>query len=497
MPRVRIWGEVFRPATYELAEGEELDDLIAAAGGFTARADRRRVQIERILPPTQRQAAGSDRTVTDVISEQLATGTGPAVPLHAGDVVRVFEIADRVRSQVSVSGNVWTPGRVAFQPGMRLSDALRRVGGAKPDTYLGQVLISRLRPDSTRVQLRAALADTSGRALDDILLADADEIQVFSVSEFRPDRYIVVSGAVLNGGRIPYREGMTLRDAVLLAGGLHESALLTEAELARMPESRAAGTKATTVRVPIDSSYLFERRPDGSYDGPPGFPGLAGASAEVTLRPYDNVLIFRQTDWSLPQSVAISGEVVRPGRYTLRSKNERLSDLIARAGGLTPEAYAGGVVFVRERGGIGRIGVDLATVMRSADHRDNLLLVDGDSVAVPVFSGVVTVRGNVNSPAGVAYVPGASLDYYVNAAGGASARGDGKRAFVTQPNGKLESRRDRWIFPDWVPEPRPGGIVYVPERGDSSGGSSFAAFAMTATQILGSLIGVIVLVNQL
>lgn len=496
-PRARIWGEVIRPATYELAPGEQLDDLIRAAGGFTATADRRRVQIERILPPAAREAAGSDRIVMDVASAELATGSGPAVPVEAGDVVRVFEIADRVRNQVRVTGNVWAPGRVGFQAGMRLSDALRRAGGVKADTYLGQVLVTRLRPDSTRVQLRATLADTTGRAIDDILLQDADEITVFSQTEFRPERYVVISGAVRDGGRIPYREGMTLRDAVLIAGGLEESALLTEAEVARMPESRAGGAKAVAIQVPIDSSYLFERMPDGRYAGPPGMPGRAGSVPEVVLQPYDNVLIYRQTDWSLPQTVVLTGEVVRPGRYTLRSKHERLSDLIVRAGGVTPEAHTDGIVFVREDRSLGRIGVDLRSVLRDPRHRDNLLLVDGDSIAVPVFSSVVVVRGNVNSPAAVTYVPGQGIQYYIDAAGGTAADGDAKRSFVTQPNGKIEARRDRGIFPDAMPQPRPGAIVFVPERSAATVGSSFASFATTAAQVLGSIVTVLVLINQL
>lgn len=495
--RVRIHGEVIRPATYELAEGEQLDDLIAAAGGFTARADRRRIQVERILPPAERQAAGSDRVVMDVTTGNLAAGTVPAVPIHPGDVVRVFGISERVRNQVTVTGNVWTPGRLAFEPGMMLSDALRRAGGLKPDSYLGQVLVTRLRADSTRVQLRAALLDTTGRVDDDFMLSDADVVQVFSQTEFRPQRYIVVSGAVRDGGRIPYREGMTLRDAVLIAGGLKESALLSEAEVARMPESRAAGTRAVTYRVPLDSSYLFERAPDGSYSGPPGMPARAGDTPDIPLRPYDNVLIFRQTDWSLPQTVVIAGEVARPGRYTLRSKTEKLSDLIARAGGLTREAYPGGVVFVRQDDEIGRVGLDLAAVLKNPRHRDNLLLVDGDSVQVPVFTQVVNIRGEVNRRVGVAFVPGATLQYYIDAAGGPSANGDAKRAFVTQANGKIEARRDRGIFPDAMPEPLPGSTVFVPPRSAATATSSFANFATTTAQILGSIVTVLVLINQL
>jgi protein involved in polysaccharide export with SLBB domain len=511
--RVRVWGEVVRPATYELKAGETLADIIRAAGGFAAEAERRRVQIERILPPTERSSAGSDRIVMDVSSEQLATGFGPAIPLQTGDVVRVFSVAARVANRVSVMGNVWAPGTVGFTPGMRVSNALRLAGGLKPDTYLGQVLVSRLMPDSTRVQLRTALRDTTGSTTDDLLLADGDQIEVFSQTEFRPERYVVVSGAVRNGGRFPYREGMTVRDLILLAGGLEEGALLTEAEIARMPENRAQGVTAKTMRVSLDSSYLFDRvasvpastpRLDvgatrqqggttaaGDVELRPGAPTAAIPAASVPLEPYDNILILRQPNWSLPKTVVISGEVRYPGRYTLKSKTERLSDLIERAGGLTPDAYAAGVVFVRKDHELGRIGVDLPAVLKKASHRDNLILLEGDSVSIPLFNAVVNVRGAVNSPVAVAYVPGRNLDYYISAAGGVNRKGSGKHAYVTQPNGKVESRT---TF-GGTPKPQPGSHVVVPEKEPNSRGMD--ALLLQSTQILGSLIALIALVKTL
>jgi polysaccharide export outer membrane protein len=500
-PRVRIYGEVVRPATYELRDGETLADLIRSAGGLSAAAERRRVQIERILPPSQRSSAGSDRIVMDVASEQFTNGDGPAIPLQSGDVVRVFAVANRVAHKVTVRGHVWTPGQVGFAPGMRLSNALRFAGGLKPDAYLGQVLITRLQPDSTRVQLRTALQDTTGTAIDDLALADGDEIEVFSQSDFRPTRYVVVSGMVRNGGRYRYREGMTLRDLVLLAGGLQEGALLTEAEVARMPENRAAGVMAEAVRVPLDSSYLFDgssRRTLGSNGSPaPRQQGgqQQGVAPDVTLQPYDNVLIFRQPDWAMHRTVVITGEVRYPGRYTLRSKSERLSHLIERAGGLTPDAYAAGISFTRTDRKLGRIGVDLPKVLRSGRHRDNLILVDGDSVSIPVFNSVVNVRGSVNSPVAVAYVPGRDLDYYVGAAGGVTRKGALKYSYVTQPNGKVEARRGRGMLPDAKPRPQAGSVIFVPDK-DPADRRDLATMILTTTQVITSLIGVIVLARQ-
>jgi protein involved in polysaccharide export with SLBB domain len=532
--RVRIVGEVVRPATYEMTGGETLADLILAAGGYSPDASRERVQIERILPPAQRAEGGRDRVVMDIVAqrgsgeaEQRAPGGGAdddsngadaatatngaripntsagdpldraamAVSLAAGDVVRVFPVTTRIRNRITVAGDVWAPGQQGFTPGMRLSDAIERSGGTNPDVYLGQILVTRLLPDSTRIQLRSSFRDSTGAVAKDFELNEDDEIRVFSVAEFRPLRWVSISGAVRKSGRVRYREGMTLRDLVLLAGGLEQSAYLNEAEIARLPENRSAGVTAHTIRVPLDSTYLFERDAGGKYLGPPGIPAPESKAPEVELQPYDNILILRQPNWELQRTVVITGEVKFPGRYSLMSKKERLSDLIERAGGLTDYAYAGGVSFYRNEKHLGRIGVDLAKVLKDESFRDNLILQDGDSLYIPAYSGVVNVGGAVNSPVAVAYVPGENLDYYVSAAGGPSLKADTKRAYVRQPNGKVESVHRRFLLPDGVPQPGPGSMVYVPEK-DMNAKSGFAQSLPVVASVLGSLVAVVALIGR-
>lgn len=487
-PRVRIAGGVVRPATYELKVGETLASLIDMAGGFTADADRRRVQIDRIIPPAERTSHGADHRLIEVASALLATGSGPAEPLAAGDVVRVFRLPEHLSGRVAVQGNVWSPGAIGFVPGMHLSEAVHRAGGLKPDSYLGEIQVSRTHADSTREMLRTAARDTSGTFVNDIVLQDGDEIRVFSITDFRPKRYVMINGAVRHPGRVPYHDGMTLRDLVLLAGGVKESALLTEAEIARMPENRAAGVTAVTTRVPLDSTYLFERAADGAYRGPPGVPAPSANAPEVELKPYDAVLIFQQPDWSLERSVAIEGEVRYPGRYTLTTRGERLDDLIKRAGGLTPHGYANGIVFVRKHNELGRIGIDLPAVLRNPNHVDNLTLLDGDSIFVPVYQAVVTVKGEVNSPVAVSYVPNADLDFYIRAAGGGTVKADVDRAYVMQPNGKVESRNRHMYLWKSTPHPRAGSTVFVPVK-DTSHQTNWVGIATALTSILGSAVG--------
>ncbi len=493
--RVRIVGEVARPATYEMRPNETLSDALRFAGGFTATAARRRIQIERIVPPAQRVTGGRDRIVTEIVSEEFLTGTGPAIPVMAGDVIRVFSVASRVRNRISVKGDVWSPGSVGLTPGMHVSDALRIAGGVRPDVYLGQILVTRTLADSSRLQLRAALRDTTGAVINDLPLQEDDEIRVFSTSEFRPTRYVAINGAVRKSGQFPYREGMTIRDLALLAGGLEQSAYLNEAEVARLPLNRTGGVTATTFRVPLDSSYLFERGPDGKYLGPPGLPSASGPNPEVVVQPYDNVLILRQPNWELQRTAVVAGEVRYPGRYSLKTKTERITDLISRAGGLTSDGYANGVVFYR-RNGVGRIGIELPDVLRNPKSLDNLQLQDGDSLYIPRFNSVVAVQGAVNSPVSVTYAPGKTLDYYIRAAGGPSRKADVRRAYVTQPNGKVEAHESNFLLPDGIPKPMAGSTVFVPERDPGEKPFDFLSSAGSIASILATAVTLVIALRR-
>lgn len=488
--RVAMTGRVTRPAIYELLPGETLRDVVQAAGGFDPTALQRRIQIARILPPAQRQGSGRERVVIDLDEREFTDGVVPPFPMAPADSVTVFAVAERETRFVTVMGNVWIPGRVGRRDGMRLSEAVRLAGGSKADTYRSQISLSRLLPDSTRIQLRSAFQDSTDAVTPDLVLQDEDEITVFSRTNFRPIRYVVVTGAVRTPGRIPYREGMTLRDAVLEADGVTEGAYLLEAEVARLPEDRSRGAVAVSIRAPLDSTYLFERDNEGRYLGPPGLPAPARGAPEFPLEPYDNVLILRQPDWELQRSVVINGMVRFPGTYTLLSRTERITDLLERAGGLNREAYPGGVEFFRRQGDQGRIGIDLPRVLQDHGFRDNLVLVSGDSVVIPEYNPVVRVIGAVNQPVAVSWAPGKNLDFYVASAGGYSRVADPGRAFVTQPSGRVESVKRRFLFADGVPRPLPGSTILVPER-DPADKRDVLPIIGGIASILGSIVAVI------
>ncbi len=536
-PRVRVVGEVLRPATYELKAGEGVREALAAAGGFRATALTSRVAVTRVLPPAERVAGGRDRVVVDVAN----AGDGrvqsfPALELHGGDELRVFPVTDRVRGLVRISGQVWNPGPQGHRPGLTLSAALRAAGGLRSDAYLGQVSVTRLRPDSTRAQLRATLRDTTGALVEDMVLQEDDEVTVFSLTEFRPERYVAIGGSVRKSGQFPWRAGMTLRDLVLEAGGLTEDAYLREAEVARVPEDRSGGRTANTLRVPLDSSYIGDYVPGQAYPRTPG-ETAAGfrTQPEVELQPYDNVLIMQRPDWQPPRSVVLTGEVRFPGRYTLVSKSERLSEVVRRAGGLTEDASADAAFFGRvvsatsfkaatergdelaleERLAYGRtsgalaleedsmppelertrVGLDLRRALTRGRSADNLVLFGGDSLHVPFRRTTVEIQGAVNAPSIITH-SGRRIGYYLSAAGGSSASGNERRAYVIQPNGKIESRR-RLV---WVialdPKPREGATVVVPASQDNGEGvQRIANTVQIIAQMLASVATLVVLLR--
>lgn len=509
-PRVRVDGPVVRPATYELKAGEQLADVLKAAGGLRATAASQRVLVERVLPASARTGLGANRVSIDVPLDR--TGAPPSFTVNDGDVVRVARIDDRVRDRITVAGHVWTPGAQGYSAGLTLEQALRRAGGVKPDAYLGRVLVSRLNADSTRRLYRVMLRDTTGATVEPFALQADDEITAFSRTEFRPERYVAIAGAVQKGGRFPYREGMTLRDLALLAGGLSDLADLRQAEIARRPDTSSALLLSETVRVPLDSGYLFAE----------GRVAPAGA-LDVPLKPYDNVLIFADPERRAPVTVKITGEVQYPGTYTLRTRNERLAALVARAGGLTTQGDAAAAYFSRrvdssatvnrlvrsagqvrsvqsgqvkaevsdtakmdEAGARIRVGVDLPEALARVDSRDNLFLTDGDSVHVPSRQQIVSVRGEVNAP--TAFVAtGRGLGAYIDAAGGGTAAGNTRRAYVIQPNGKIESRRHLFWFVTLDPEPRPGATVVVPAKGERTAGTSILQTLAVVAQTLAAL----------
>jgi len=472
--QIYVVGEVKQPGAYQISALGTALTALYAAGGVTARAGMRAIEIRR-----------QDKVVAtlDLYDYLLRGEKHDDIRLETGDVVYVGLHGTWVR----ITGAVRRPAIYELKSAEALPDLLRAAGGFGPDAALERLSVFRIVPVPERGTgpFPRAVVDVQlpvlGRPAEDppgapagqafgavlvpgLAMADGDSVVVDSLPPLDRSYFVAIVGAVNRPGRYPWRAGMTLRDLMIQARGPEVGAYLKEAEIARLPADRAQGQLAQTIRVALDSSYLMSRDSAGRYVGPPGLPFLASGSAAVPLQPYDNVLILRQPDFSLQQTVFVTGQVRFPGAYALASGKDRLTDVLDRAGGLTPLAFAEGIRFVRAADGVGRINVDLPRALKQRDSRYNVVLQGGDSIVVPEYQPSVQVRGAVNAPRSVLWEKGKDLNFYVDAAGGPSYKADQGRISVHYANGQVRTRHTTLVVLRSDPTPGPGSLIVVPER---------------------------------
>jgi protein involved in polysaccharide export with SLBB domain len=497
--QIYVVGEVSQPGAYQISSLGTVLTALYAAGGVTDRANLRSIEVRRGDKPV---------ATLDLYDYLLRGDVHDDVRLQTGDVV--FVPVHGIRTEIS--GAVTRPAIYELRVGETLSDLLGAAGGFRPNAQFKRIAVHRLLPASergpgspARAVLDIAITAVPGRRemgegrsipvqIPVVALLDGDSVMVDSVPALSGQFYVAIAGMVKKPGAYPWRQGMTLRDLVLLARGPAIGADLREAEIARMPTDRSQGQLATTLRVPLDSTYLFERDSAGRYVGPPGLAFPASGAAEVVLEPYDNALILRQPDFDFQRTVTISGEVRFPGTYSLRAKNDRLSSLFSRGGGLTRQAYPEGIRFYRALNNVGRINVDVRRALADTSSRFNIVLQPGDSMHIPEYTPSVKVTGAVNSPGSVLWRQGAGLSYYVGAAGGYMQQAQKGQVSVRFANGEVRTRRGGLFGSD--PTPGPGSEVSVPFEDPNAKKTDYVSLFGAIAQIVASTIAIIVVVRR-
>jgi len=432
----------------------------------------------------------------DLYDYLLRGDTKSDIRLETGDVVFVAVHGTRVE----VAGAVRRPATYELKAGETLADLIGAAGGFRPEAARERIKVVRVVPAADRrTQATARVAidvPLTAGVPPGLRLEDGDVVQVDALADATDEYVVAVTGMVQQGGRYPWRPGMTVRDLMLLARGPRIGADLREVEIARLPADRSRGELATTLRFPLDSSYLIDRDSAGRFVGPPGLPFAAsGTVPELPLEPYDNVLILKQPEFELQRTVTIAGEVYSPGTYALKTKADRLAELVQRAGGLTPRAYAYGMRFYRQVNGAGRINIDLPQALRDPASRDNVILQPGDSLFIPEYIPSVKVLGAVNAPGSVLYKKGAGLGYYLDAAGGFAYTADKGRTTVRYADGEVHARH-KFLFFRSDPTPGPGSEVTVPLK-DTSNPTNYVALFGAIAQILASTVAIIVVATKL
>ncbi len=492
-PRSAVEGKVRRPGIYELTPGESLDDLLLYAGGFEPDAVVRRIQVDRILPPAERRP-GVDRVLLDVDLADLLGAQSPEVPVRDGDVVRVFAVSSDRKHRVTLTGAVRRPGTYEWSSHLTLGELFARAEGLSESAYEARAHIFRL--DETTGQRRLLSVEIDGQqgASERTVLADRDSVVVYSRVDLRTPQLVRVEGYVKEPGTYPLAQDMTVEDLILTAGGFSEGAFTGSVEVARTRDTGTRNdTTAVVLTVPIGTETGGRLMEGGgvprSIDSAGVLPGLAPGPDEFELRHDDRVFVRQDPGYREPQTVVIHGEVAFPGEYVLARRNERLMELIARAGGLTADAHVAGIHVLRA----GKpVALDAAEALRDPSGPPNLVLEGGDSLQVPSYDPTVLVLGAVSFESRVLYRPGADLSYYIEQAGGYQELADVKRTTVTRQNGERKSSQAVLMYRS-SPEVTPGSVIEVPlvpaqERNGINWGSVLSRAAtlasVTATLLL-------------
>lgn len=418
--RVQVTGPVRRPMYYEMTAGENLADLLAYAGGLTPQAVPDLVHIRRVLAPADRRPGQPDHVFLDVPLE----GGSADVALLDGDQVVVDSIGTRLDRYVDVLGSVKVPGRYEYTEGLTVADLLAMAGGLWPDAMTDKAVIDRTSPNGDLLSVTVPLGEMLAGRQPAVPLQARDTLHVFARWELQRRPQVYITGEVYSPVSPQWREGMTLRELVLKAGGLKDSADLLQAEVSRLLVDAVTSTDITrrpeqtvsVIRVPLGADFLA--RDDG-----------------FQLMPYDRVAIRRLPWWELQRTVTIRGEVFFPGQFSLERKDERLSTLIERAGGLRPDAYPQGARVQRAQDGVGNVAIDLQLAMAEPGSEHDIILQDGDEVIIPDQMFTVKVLGEVGFPTSLVWEEGKNIKWYVNRAGGFLEKADKGKSRVVWPNG--------------------------------------------------------------
>lgn len=458
---VGMVGAFRRPSTFEMRGAERFADALRFAGGFSVDAAATRVQVDRVLPAAQR-APGRGRVLLDV---PMPAGLD-TMALLDGDVVTAFHLDEVRRNHVAIAGEVHMPGRYELTNGLTLGDLVTRAEGATPWALVDRVKVVRTVPRTGRSEsFSLDVSTTEGRGFR---LQEYDSVSVLDGRLLYPSGTITVSGAVHAPRRVAHAIGLSLVDAVDIAGGLTDEAQVVE--VSRRPRAaRYTDTAAVVLRVPATS--VRARDAD---------------AMRFALERDDQVQVRASPGYRALAPVTVSGLFTYPGTYFLQRDSERLSELVQRAGGLQPTAYHSSFRLIRG----GRVvAVDLDRALQQ-DPQANIALLAGDQLRVGPDPGVVFVTGAVERQVAVPYRRGLTMEDYLSAAGGVAQLGDASKVLIELPSGEvLRPRRGRFVV-DQNPAIPGGSTITVLTRRERVAGQ-WSQHLTTIAQVATSLVSLV------
>lgn len=466
---VLVKGKIKRPMYYEMKRTESIRTLIDYAGGFTNDAYTSAVTVER--------NDEKERTICSV--DDMNYGV---FKVKDGDVVSVGAILDRYNNRIEIKGAVYRPG--FYELGKEIStvrDLITKADGLLEDAFTNRAVLHRENLDKTLEIISVNVKGVLDGTEPDITLQRNDVLFIPSKYDLEAKGTVEISGEVYSPGIFPYAENTKLEDLIIMAGGLTESASKVRVDIAR----RLNDPNSTKKQKEISKMFSFAVKDGFVVEGDPGF----------ILEPYDQVFVRRSPGYTPKVNVSITGEVEFEGSYALNERNERLSDLIAHAGGLTGFAYLKGARLERQLTeeeylqakelltmvasnnqisgndsiiipAVSRtytVAIDLEKIMSNPHSSLDPVLQDGDAVIIPQLMTTVQVTGSVRKPNSVVYNPDMKLKDYISEAGGYAERARKSGTFILYPNGHIKELGRNASAKEIVG----GAKIIVPQKGRS------------------------------
>ena len=460
---VGVRGHVKRQMFYEMRPTESVAQVIKYAGGFTGDAYTKAVRLVR--------KSGERFTVHNIEEFDMS-----AFKLADGDAITVDGMINRYENMVEVKGAVFRPGQ--FELGKTVTTVrslIEQAGGLTEDAFTARGVMYRMKDDRTLEAQSVDIGGIMAGSVADVPLRNEDVLFIPTQTERLSERIVNIQGEVLSPGTFQYAENETIEDLILRAGGLTDAASTAKVDVSR----RIRDPKALESGEEISKTYSFALKDGFVVDGQQGF----------VLEPYDVIQVRRSPGYMEPRNVRVEGEVVFEGEFTLAKKNQRLSDLIQAAGGVTKEAYVRGARLERTMNADekARLQKVLEMARQQADSKDSLnidqlatantytvginldaalanpgsdydvVVRDGDRLIVPEYNGTVKISGNVLFSNTVAYQAGKDWKYYINQAGGFGNRSRKSHTYIVYQNGTISQVGKGKI--------EPGCEIIVPQKG--------------------------------
>ena len=478
---VTVTGKVKRPMIYEMKKNESVGTLLKYAGGFTGDAYRKAV---RLLRKTGRELSVYNVGEFDFNTFHIADG----------DSIGVDSILNRYENKIEIKGAVFRPGFYNIGKDIHsVRTLIEHAEGLTEDAFTNRAIIHRMKEDRTLEVIAIDVKGILKGTVADIPLKKNDVLFIPTKSESQTQKTLTIHGEVHYPGVYVYADNETLEDLVLQAGGLKDKASTVKVDVSR----RIVNPKALSTDSLISHTFTFALKDGFVIDGTSGF----------TLLPFDEVYVRKSPGYSEQQNVEVVGNVMFAGTYTLSTKNERLSDIITKAGGVTDLAYVKGARLERrmtpderlrmntllkmaERqnskkdsldtkklniGDTYFVGIELDKALKEPGGDADIVLREHDRIIVPEFNGTVKISGEVMYPNTVSFEKNKSVRWYINQAGGWGNRAKRNHTYIIYMNGTVAKK-------SYKTKVRPGCEIVVPTKPEK-GGNSLAQWLSIGTSV--------------